>query len=233
MQRPICECGPRQLALQIPYMLSSATEAARSSSPAPAPCHPAHRSEVTVHLTTMHDSPHANARRRAMRGHLIAKGLAWLGGAAFILLLLSASGVLGLLSAGAAGGGRGGTPLAGPTWQAIHEEYARDLRVQDAGEVRSRGAEYLRYQGRSPWFADAGGVPGMHTNCRHGTQRHNVPVRSRACKWCCTATTLWSPGGAQLAESRPRRAMVSRMYGSGTLAACGAPGRTGSPVRLV
>jgi hypothetical protein len=91
------------------------------------------------HTIIMGDSPHANARRRAMRGHLIAKGLAWLGGAAFILLLLSASGMLGLLSAGAGGGGRGGTPLADSNSQAIHEEYVRDLRIQDAGEVRRYG----------------------------------------------------------------------------------------------
>lgn len=81
-----------------------------------------------------------------MRRHLVAKGLAWLGGAAFILLLLSASGVLGLLSAGAGAGGRGGTPLADPAWQAIHEEYARDLRIQDAGEVRRYGAVHSQQQ---------------------------------------------------------------------------------------
>lgn len=86
----------------------------------------------------MRDSPHAMARRRAMRGHLIARGLAWLGGGAFILLLLSASGILDLLTAGSRGGGNGGngTPLGTPKWQAIHEEYVRDLRIHDAGEVR-------------------------------------------------------------------------------------------------
>jgi hypothetical protein len=73
-----------------------------------------------------------------MRGHLIAKGLAWLGGGAFILLLLSASGVLDLLKASASSSIGSGTPLANSKWQTVHEEYVRDLRIQDAGEVGSQ-----------------------------------------------------------------------------------------------
>ena len=35
---------------------------------------------------------------------------------------------------------------ADPAWQAIHEEYARDLRIQDAGEVRRYGAVHSQQQ---------------------------------------------------------------------------------------
>lgn len=115
-----------------------------------------------------------------MRGHLIAKGLAWLGGAAFILLLLSASGVLGLLSAGA-GSGRGGTPLADPTSQAIHEEYVRDLRIQDAGEVRRCGSEHSPVlQASCLQICRCWRASGLHTLFRPVTQRHNKCWRLRA-----------------------------------------------------
>ncbi len=78
-----------------------------------------------------------------MRTSLLARSLAYLGGAAFILLMLSASGLLDLFIGGGGGGIepaiagvlRKPTPGAGPVWAALHADYVEDIQSHDAGEV--------------------------------------------------------------------------------------------------
>ena len=78
-----------------------------------------------------------------MRTSLVARSLAYLGGAAFILLIASATGILDFVTSRAlTSGGLGGdgifrkpTPGYGARWMDIHAGYANDLALHDAGEA--------------------------------------------------------------------------------------------------
>lgn len=113
-----------------------------------------HFTATLVHQTrseVMKQCPYVTQRRRAFRASMVARGLAYLGGCAFILLLLSATGVLDVFMRGFGGSqsssgshrvAHKAVPGSGHKWRELHAAHVQDLRAHDA-EVSNQYMSYF------------------------------------------------------------------------------------------